>query len=328
MKRLDLKLHFYCNNNCRFCVQGYKRNVFYKSKEEIFKELEDGRKDGAEEVVFTGGEPTIHRNLVEAIEYARELGYKNIQLQTNSRLLSNKEFLKKLVDAGLTEVAPALHGHRKELHEYLTRAPGSFDQTVKGILNAKDFGLRIVLNSVVTKPNFRYLDKMAELFIRLDVDSYQFAFVHAAGTAWYLFEQIVPRISLVAPYMHKGLEMGEEVGITTMAEAMPLCYMIGYERFVSELYYMPQEAEIWDAAWKIEDYKISRIVEGKAKAPWCKKCKFYPICEGTWKEYFAYYGFEELKPIEGEYIYDPKELIESEGKKRVVINNGKNNLIC
>jgi len=328
MKRLDLKLHFFCNNNCRFCVQGYKRNVFYKSKEEVFRELEDGRKDGAEEVVFTGGEPTLYKYLIEAVEYARELGYKNIQLQTNGRLLSNKDFLKKLVDAGLTEVSPALHGHRKELHDYLTRAPGSFEQTVKGIINAKDYGLRIVLNSVVTKPNFRYLEKMADLFIRLEVNSYQFAFVHAAGNAWYIFEQIVPRISFVAPYMHRGLEMGEEVGIISMAEAMPLCYMIGYERFVAELYYMPKEAEVWDAAWKIEDYTKARITEGKAKAPWCKKCMYYPVCEGTWKEYFAFYGFEELTPIEGEYITNPEELINRSPKKRVVIGDGQTNFLC
>ena len=120
--------------------------------------------------------------------------------------------------------------------------------------------------------------------------------------------------------------MGEEVGIITMAEAMPLCFMIGYERFVSELWYMPKEAEIWDAKWKIEDYTKARIVEGKAKAPWCKYCKFYPICEGTWKEYFAHYGFKELKPIKGEYVYDPSELLNRniENKKRVYLEFNKN----
>ncbi len=322
MKRLDLKLHFYCTNNCRFCVQAHKRNIFYKPKEEVFKELEDGRKDGAEELVLTGGEPTLHKDLPEIIEYARELGYKNIQLQTNGRLLASKRYFQKLVDAGLTEVSPALHGHRPELHDFLTRAKNSFKQTVKGILNAKDFGLRIVLNSVVTKPNFRYLPKMAELFVRLDVYSYQFAFVHAAGNAWYLFEQVVPRLSLAAPYIHKGLEIGEEVGIISMAEAMPLCYMQGYERFVSELWYMPKETAIWDATWKIEDYNKVRQVEGKAKAPWCKYCKFYPICEGTWKEYFAHYGFDELKPIPGDYVFDPQELINKnieEHNKRIIV---------
>lgn len=309
MKRLDLKLHFFCNNNCRFCVQAFKRNVYYKSKEKIFEELEDGRRDGAEEVVLTGGEPTLHKDIIEIVKYAKELGYKNIQLQTNARMLFNENFLKKLVEAGLTEVSPALHGHKKEIHDYLTRAPGSFEQTIKGILNAREYGLRIVTNSVITKPNFRYLENLANLLIRLDVYSYQLAFVHAAGNAWYLFEQIVPRISLVANYLHKGLELGEQVGIISMAEAMPLCYMQGYERFVSELYYIPQDTEVWDAAWKIENYKKARIEEGKAKAPWCKKCMYYYICEGTWKEYFAIYGFEELIPIEGEYIIDIKKLI-------------------
>lgn len=234
-------------------------------------------------------------------------------------MLSNKVFLKKLVDAGLTEVSPALHGHRRELHDYLTRSPGAFEQTLKGILNAKDFGLRIVMNSVITKPNFRYLDKMADLFIRLDVDSFQFAFVHAAGNAWYLFEQIVPRLSFVAPHLHKALEKGEDVGVIVMAEAMPLCYMQGYERFVAELYYMPKEVEVWDAKWKIEDYTKARIVEGKAKAPWCYRCKYYYICEGTWKEYFAFYDFLELIPVEGPYIRNPEELIRQQPRKRIIV---------
>ena len=229
------------------------------------------------------------------MNYAKELDFKIIQIQTNGRMLAYRDFCRKLIEAGANEFSPALHGHIPELHEYLTRAKGSFYQTVTGIKNLKELGQVVIMNCVVTKPNYRHMPEIAKLFVKLKVDQFQFAFVHPVGNAWVNFNSIVPVMSLAAPYIHKGLQIGINAGIRVMAEAMPYCMMKGYEEYVAEKY-IP-ETEIREFNMVITDYKKIRMNEGKAKFPQCKECIYNNICEGPWCNYVKKKGFGEFFPI-------------------------------
>lgn len=293
-KRVDIKLGFLCNNNCLFCVQAHKKHLGNKSTAQIKKDLREA-KETCTGVVFTGGEPTIREDIFDLVSYAKQLGFKVIQIQTNGRMLAYKKFCEKLIDAGATEFSPALHGHVAELHEFLTSSKGSFSQVVQGIKNVKQLGRKVIMNCVVTKPNYRYLPEIAKLFVKLGVDQYQFAFVHPVGNAYKNFDSIVPVISLAAPYVHQGLQIGIDNGISVMAEAMPYCMMQGYEDYTSERY-IPN-TEIREMDFVIKNYEEVRKKEGKMKFPQCKECKYDAICEGPWREYPEKKGFEEFKPV-------------------------------
>lgn len=295
--RIDLKVGFACNNRCRFCVQGDKRERFGRRNErELGKILEESREhyDG---VVFTGGEPTLHPALVRLISEARRLRYRSIQIQSNGRMFAYRDLCMRLVEAGANEFSPALHGHCAELHDFLTTVDGSFDQTVAGIRNLKDLGQFVVTNSVITRSNFRNLTELAELLVGLGVDQYQLAFVHPVGTALANFSSIVPRFEMIEPYVKAALDVGISSGRTVMTEAIPHCFMIGYEEYIGERI-MPS-TRIFDAEGVIDEYRKYRLVEGKAKGPPCKKCKRDSICEGPWREYPDRYGWAEFRSIKG-----------------------------
>lgn len=293
-KRVDIKTGFMCNNNCMFCAQAHKKHLGNKTTEEIKKDLKESRKrcDG---VVLTGGEPTIRRDFLELVSYAKKLGYSLIQIQTNGRRFSSLEFCKKTIEAGANEFSPALHGYCSEQHDFLTRTPESFAQTVRGIQNLKKLGQQVITNTVVVKSNYRDLEKMAKLLVRLKVDQFQFAFVHPVGNAMKYYDSVVPTMSLAAPHIHKGLQIGINAKVECMAEAMPYCMMQGYENYISERF-IP-ETEIKEFSMVIEDYKKSRVKEGKTKFPQCKKCKYDKICEGPWREYPEKMGDEEFKAV-------------------------------
>ena len=73
--RVDVKLGFSCNNRCLFCVQGDKRHRVGDLKTaEIRERLKDARQH-ADNVVFTGGEVTLRRDLVELVAFAKSLGF-------------------------------------------------------------------------------------------------------------------------------------------------------------------------------------------------------------------------------------------------------------
>ncbi|MBR9681539.1 MAG: radical SAM protein [Candidatus Altiarchaeota archaeon] len=309
MRRLDIKVGYSCNNLCHHCVQGEKRyKMKDKSTAEIKSELKEAFSRDIKAVVFTGGEPTIRKDLISNVAFAKELGYELIQVQTNGRMFASKKFTNSIVEAGMTEFSPALNGHIPELHDYLSQVPGAWKQTVAGIKNVREYpDIRIMTNTVMVKPNYRVAKHIAELLVKLGVNQYQLAFVHPAGRAWTDFDSLVPFISMAAPYIHLGLQVGIDAGITTMAEAIPFCHMKDYEKQVSELCIPP--ADVYESGFKTREWEKWRKTEGKWKGESCKPCKFYQVCEGPWKEYVERRGSSEFTPVPGKPVTE-SELLE------------------
>ncbi|MFW6025553.1 MAG: radical SAM protein [Candidatus Woesearchaeota archaeon] len=306
--RVDIKTGYLCNNWCRFCVQAHNRDSGNRSTNEVKEAIIEAKKKGASGVVFTGGEFTIRKDSIELVKYAKKLGYEVIQIQTNGRRFSNMKYLKEMFSAGANEFSPALHGHTPQVHDYLTRSPGSWSQTVKGIKNVKKLGGRVVANSVLVKPNYRYLPQMAELFVSLGADQFQFAFMHALGNADVNFESLMARYKLAEPYIKKGLDIASNSGLKVMAEAVPFCIMSGYEEFITELHVpqtMIKEKDFW-----IDDFDKVRKKGGKLLFEQCKKCKYRLICEGPWKEYPEKMGNFEFVPVKGDVLKSNQELID------------------
>ncbi|MBL7130728.1 MAG: radical SAM protein [Candidatus Omnitrophica bacterium] len=295
MKRVDIKIGFNCNNHCRFCVQGNKRTLYSsKTTEEIKKILQETRRDW-DSVVFTGGEPSIREDIIDLVSYAKRLKFETIQIQTNGRMFCYKQFCNEIISAGANEFSPAVHGHTAELHDYLTCSEGSFQQTLSGIKNLKEYGQRIITNTVVTKSNYRHLPQIAQLLLDLGVNQFQFAFVHALGSAKENFASVVPRMSLVEPYAKEGLDIGIKAGISVMTEAIPYCFMRGFEKYIAEN--IIPSTKIYDANSIIDDFTETRQKESKAKGPLCKTCRYYNVCEGPWKEYPEKFGWKEFCPV-------------------------------
>jgi len=294
-KRADIKIGFECNNKCKFCAQGSKRqSCGNKDIKEIKNELLNASLS-CKEVVFTGGEPTIHKNLIELIKYAKNIGFKHIQIQTNGRMFAYKKFVEEIVGAGANEFAIAVHGHISSLHDYLTSADGSFFQSIKGIANLKESGQRVISNTVITKSNYSFLPQIAKLLIGLGVDQYQFAFVHPVGRAADNFYSLVPRMLMLEPFVKRGLELGIDSGVNVMTEAIPYCFMKGYEKYVAEK--IIPETKVYDFGNIISDYTLYRRKEGKLKGPQCHLCSFFSLCEGPWREYPQHYGWQEFNPV-------------------------------
>lgn len=295
-----MKVGFQCNNKCSFCIQGDKRHHFPdRTFEEVVSFLDQGRAEGRESVVFTGGEPTFRpKLLLEWVKYAKEIGYERIQIQTNGRMLSYLDYCRQIIRAGANEFSPALHGSSAEIHDKLTGAPGSFDQVSMGIKNLKSLGQYVMTNSVVTKVNYKDIPDLARLFVSFGVDQFQFAFIHInpiiSGNEQ-LIDELVPKISEVMPYVKEGLDIGIAAGIRCMTEAVPYCLMRGYEECVAER--IIPEAHVFDAEADIKDYSAYRRNEGKGKGPACEKCTINSECEGPWREYPEIFGWDEFKPM-------------------------------
>ena len=295
MKRVDIKIGYLCNNQCSFCVQGDRRKTLGNKPGNEIKAAIKKAKKACAAIVFTGGEATLRGDFFELVSYAKDLGFKSIQIQTNGRMFAYLDFCRKAILAGATEFSPALHGDTAKLHDLLTNAPGSFKQTLEGIRNLKKLGQRVLTNTVITSKNYKRLPAIARLLVSLGVDQFQFAFIHIAGTADKNKDWIVPKKFQIMPYVKKGLDIGIKAGKQVMTEAIPYCLMSGYEGYVAED--IIPEGQVVEYTGVIEDYSAFRKKYGKGKTASCRHCVYFKRCEGPWKEYPALFGWEEFKPV-------------------------------
>jgi len=294
-KRVDLKTGFICNNNCRFCVQADNKCKGNRTFNELKKDLIESKKR-CNGVVFTGGEVTIRKDFFKLVKLAKELGYETIQIQTNGRMFASLDFCKKTIQAGATEFSPAIHGFCAAQHDFLTRAPGSFKETVKGIKNLKSLGAYVLTNTVIVKSNYRNCPEIAKLLVNLNVDQFQFAFVHGMGNAWKNFDEIVPSYKNAAHYICKGLQIGINANKKVMTEAIPYCFMKNYENYIAEQ--VIPETEIKGKKFQnTKNFTKQRKQKGKIKFPQCKECKYNLVCEGVWNDYPKKKGGSEFIPV-------------------------------
>jgi len=290
-----------CNNSCSFCINSYKRDLKSKSTIEIMQEMAVARKQGNTYLELIGGEPTIRPDILDILSFGRKLKFKNIVMATNGRLFSYIDFSKKIVEAGLTDLIFSIHGDTAGLHDSLTRAKGSFEQLMKGIGNIRSAGLRnIGSNTTIVKQNYRRLEKIGRLIRSLGINNSEFIFVDPEkGEISDNFRTYVPKISSVAPFMHRTLALVQEKTANWNVRYVPLCYFTEQIHQVSEL----KELEFFDTQHLAPDFinldvVTSRKNIARQKTKKCTGCDLFDSCEGIWRKYLEYYGDEELRPVQ------------------------------
>ncbi|MBU1177439.1 radical SAM protein [Patescibacteria group bacterium] len=301
IKKTVIIIGYACNNRCRFCIDESKRELHNKTTEEIKQEMIEAKKRGTTYIEFIGGETTIRQDIVELIKFAKELGFETINMATNGRMFSYLEYVKKVINAGLTDIIFSIHGHNAKIHDYLTQSKGSFDQLLEGLNNFKKLGFKkIGSNTTIVKDNYKYLPQIGKFIFDQGIRNSEFIFVDPSyGAAYDNFNEIVPKISEISPYVKKCLDIGRKNKIPHWhIRYVPLCYFQNYLNQISEL----QEVATFKTEHLAPDFENfdvenSRKAIGREKTERCKGCKLFDLCEGIWKEYLRHYGDKELKPV-------------------------------
>lgn len=113
MMRCELIITEYCNFKCPYC-RGLKPEVFggrtlkQLSIEEIKKAIDfwcEGDKP-LYAIRFSGGEPTLHKNIREAVAYAKQKGIERIAISSNGS--NSPELYKELVELGCNDFSISL----------------------------------------------------------------------------------------------------------------------------------------------------------------------------------------------------------------------------
>lgn len=164
-----IELTYRCDLACEVCYNDRSRSRKPLTIDEhvaLFEELADLQ---VLNLVFTGGEPSLHPRFLELGRHARRLGFA-LRIKTNGMRMDRTmaEILRREVDPFVIDVS--LHGATAVTHDRQTRKRGSFDRIVRNLVSMKEEGLRVRLSGLLTSWNEHELEAMQALADRLEMD--------------------------------------------------------------------------------------------------------------------------------------------------------------
>jgi len=295
--RALVKLGYACNNDCSFCHSAEHRGHPALSTAGALAKLREAKALGATQILFSGGEPTVRRDLVKLFDAARRLGL-GTGLVTNGRVLAYPDVTARLVEAGLSYAYVSLHGADPAVHDACVGVPGAHAQALGGLRNLLARAqIEVTVNVVVIKATLPHLCGVPELLAARRPYRLKFSCVEPKGRADDRFDEIVPRLSEAAPRVLQALAAARAVLPPGSPEpgydGFPPCLMGGRVDAMDDL--LTHGIQLMSETFETGFYPCDH--GHRAKPPACATCALDARCPGLYAGYLARLGGDEVRPI-------------------------------
>jgi radical SAM protein len=130
--------------------------------------------------IFTGGDPFKRSDLFDLVRYATEIGLPAAVSPSGTPLLT-EENLRRLKEAGAKAISLSIDGSTAERHDDFRRVPGSFAWTANGWRAARAMGLKVQINTTVTRFNLHDLPGIFRLVQEVGAMTWSLFFLVPTG---------------------------------------------------------------------------------------------------------------------------------------------------
>jgi len=149
---LFIELTDRCNERCIHCYAESSPECSERLElDEIKTVLREVRALGNPVVQFTGGDPLIHPDIIDASAAARAFDYETLEIYTNGLALSDA-MLKRLLPYR-PNFSFSVYSHDATIHDGITQVPGSHARTLAAIRRAKNAGLAVRIGIILMPEN-------------------------------------------------------------------------------------------------------------------------------------------------------------------------------
>jgi len=242
-KRNWVRLTYDCNDRCIFCLDTQAHDGRMRDPQEVKRQILDGRRKGAERLILSGGEPTIHPRYIDFIKLGRLAGYAHIQTVTNGRLFKYRPFLERCIDAGLREITFSVHGPNAKVHDALVGVKGAFAEEMEGLRNALRDGRPIVnIDICVNRGNVKHLPAMIAKFTQMGVREYDLLHVIPFGSAWREGREVLfYDLEAMRPYLLEAFAWAKKPDMHIWLNRFPVQHCEGFHELIQDPYKLNDE---------------------------------------------------------------------------------------
>ena len=162
---VQLDLTYRCNERCIHCYLDHDDHGEMSTSE--IKDLLDQMADaGVFYLTISGGEILMRRDFFEILEHARARTF-CIKLKTNGVLIRKKQ-AQLIHSLGVESVQVSIYSHRPEVHDAITKMPGSLKQSIDAIRLLRGHGIHVIIANVLMVHNAQDYAGVKALAAELD----------------------------------------------------------------------------------------------------------------------------------------------------------------
>jgi radical SAM protein with 4Fe4S-binding SPASM domain len=211
-----------CNQRCRFCYNAGTLTAGGRSMSREDYELALGwvKEHFSPQhtmIRLTGGEPTMHKDIVDFVKLLDSHDFKGILITNGTRF---EELYPRLREySHILGVQLSVEGHTTALHEAITRRKGSFGKLLRAIELAKE-EFRMNTNTTLSKLNLPYIYEVFEFLREHGVERASLNY----ATPTRANQGIVPSFQAISEVYERTEYLADilEMEITTLMH-LPMC---------------------------------------------------------------------------------------------------------
>ena len=172
LNSLEIIITSKCNERCSHCYipNAEKDSATTLDKETVKDAIRQFRDMNGLKLNLSGGEPLLHPDIWELLEYGRE---RNLMLSINSNmLLLTDEMVKRLKDLRPYNIQVSLYSTQPDIHDSITNRKGSFERTVKSIGMLVSHDIPVMISCPVMHENHNSIAGIRDYASSLGIDCY------------------------------------------------------------------------------------------------------------------------------------------------------------
>ena len=149
---VQVDLTYRCNEQCVHCYLDHEDHGEMTTSEikHLFDQLAEA---GVFFLTMSGGEILMRKDFFEILEYARALKF-CVKLKTNAVMIRERQ-ADRIRSLGVHSVQISIYSHRPEVHDAITKIPGSLKRSVEAIRFLKAQGLKVTIANVLMLQNLQ-----------------------------------------------------------------------------------------------------------------------------------------------------------------------------
>ena len=147
---VHLDVTYRCNERCVHCYLDHEDHGELSTAEikDVLTQLSDA---GVFFLTLSGGEVLMRRDFFDILQFARRLLF-NVKIKTNGVMIREHE-AKRIRELGVEQVQISVYSHRPEVHDAITKLPGSLRRTIEAIRFLRSQGLKVTIANVLMSGN-------------------------------------------------------------------------------------------------------------------------------------------------------------------------------